>query len=620
MVQLLQISEPKKNSVVSEKIFAGIDFGTTNSLIALIRSGALELFADSSGRFLLPSVVHYSGKGEILVGYDAKLYKDSDPLNTFFSIKRFLARSSEDINKSLSPYEFSNNSSGLVQLHTTHHEVLSPIEISSKIFLELKKRARAALCRELDGAVVTVPAYFDHNQRQAIHDAASLAGLNVVRLLNEPTAAAIAYGLNKDEIEGIYAVYDLGGGTFDISILSIKNGVFEVLATGGDAELGGDDFDCAIADFFSQFYSNTTFSLSDRRVLLLKAKELREILSCSDHANVKMKTDENKILDLALTSDDLENIIFPLIKRTINCVKCVMLDAGLHFKDIRNVIMVGGTTRMPLIQKFVGTVFDTVPLTDINPEQVVAIGAALQANLLVSENSERNSRKNWTLLDVSPLSLGIETMGGLVEHIISRNTTIPTVQSKEFTTFKDGQTAIHIHVLQGEREFVKDCRSLAKFDLKNIPPMPAGAIRVCVVFKIDANGILRISAQETITGEKSSISINPYHGLSVSKIKKALIDKKKNHDLDSKMKDLIELQIELKKLIGSVENSLKFDLDLLNHREYEHVKSSLKKAENIKNGEDIHALRKSIDSLAQAMEIFSFNRINRSIYTSISES
>ncbi len=611
MPQLLKISEPSNLRSEAVKVSVGIDFGTTNSLIASIQDGFPKVIPDSNGRYLLPSVVNYSENEEITIGYDAKSLEIFDPLNTFFSVKRILTQPKEKFDQSSSPYKFSNDSSGSVRLHTAQG-IFTPTEISSQIFLGLRKRAELVLKTKISGAVVTVPAYFDEKQRQAIRDSAQLAGLNVIRLLNEPTAAAIAYGLNKTGLNGVYAVYDLGGGTFDISILDIKDGIFEVLATNGDPALGGDDFDCAIADFFSQLHSDCSFSLLDRRALLLAAKRLRENLSNASSANVQLNLTEDRTLNLSLNQNDFEVISSKLVKKTLDCTQLALADVGLDFQDIQNIIMVGGATRMPFIQKSVANLFGTAPMLDVDPDQVVAIGAALQADLLIGNKTD--SQKCWTLLDVTPLSLGIETMGGFVEHIIPRNTTLPATRSQEFTTFKDGQTVIYIHVLQGERESVQDCRSLGKFELRNIPPMKAGVARVRVTFQIDTDGILKVFAEEITTGEKFGISIRSSSESSFSKIEGDMLsDSHKYFDADFKMSTLLEEKIRLKKIINSLRDALKLDAYLLNSREYKDIESCLDQAESMKNIQEIDAFLENIYSISKMSGSFQSLKISKNI-------
>ncbi|UOF93509.1 MAG: Fe-S protein assembly chaperone HscA [Bordetella sp.] len=616
MTKFLQISEPN-DQISSESgsnvCSIGIDFGTTNSLVVSMHNGFPKIFSDTEGKSLLPSVVHYSHEGNIYVGNKAKFLQGSDPLNTIYSVKRLLGKSFAEISSMFLPYKIIDKE-GVVYLSTTQGE-FTPIEVSAEIFSALIRRTEKKLNGRLEGAVVTVPAYFDDNQRQAIRDAARLSGLNILRIINEPTAAAIAYGLDN-QAEGIYAVYDLGGGTFDISILRLTNGIFEVLSTGGDPALGGDDFDQLIYNFIFELYPNKIRTILDQSILLLASKQARETLSNDTSAHIKISLSDNNEIEFVLTKDCLENIIKPLLQKTINCTDFVISDSGLNKNDIKSIILVGGTTRMPIVRDLVSKFFNQTPLTNIDPDKTVAIGAALQADLLIGN---KTVNKDWLLLDVSPLSLGLETIGGLVENIIPRNSTIPVSQTQEFTTFKDGQTKIDIHIVQGERKFSKDCRSLAKFQLLDIPPMTAGIVRIEVTFQIDENGLLNVTAYEKNKGIKHKISVKPSHGLTSSQIEKMISDGLKNSNNDLKNSDLIKVQIELQKLLQSINNAMKVDSDLLDDTEYQHIKNCMKKVEFLKESKEIKSIQEAIDLLSDATKNFATLRMNRSITVALSE-
>ena len=631
---LLQISEPGESPAPHQrKLAVGIDLGTTNSLVAAVRSSIPEVLRDAEDQALLPSAVRYFADGKVAIGRSALAQQAADPLNTIVSVKRFMGRSLDEAVASGAPYEFVD-APGMVRLHTVQGD-LSPVEVSAQVLAVLRQRAEDVLGDDLVGAVITVPAYFDDAQRQATRDAARLAGLNVLRLLNEPTAAAIAYGLDQ-AAEGVYAVYDLGGGTFDISILRLTKGVFEVVSTGGDTALGGDDFDWAIgehafaalagsgdedaasdndAGVSSLNAVNASGSLSslppaDRRAVLVAARTAREALSQVDSTMLQVTLQDGRELNVSLSRAQFEVLAEPLVRRTLDRARVALRDADLSPSDIKGVVMVGGATRMPVVRQAVGELFGTEPLVDLDPDQVVALGAALQANLLAGN---RMPGEDWLLLDVTPLSLGLETMGGLVERIIPRNSTIPVARAQEFTTFKDGQGAMSVHVVQGERELVSDCRSLARFDLRGIPPMVAGAARIRVTFQVDADGLLSVTAREQSTGVEASVSVKPSYGLSDDEITRMLADSVAQADSDARARMLREQQVEARQLVESVQAALAADGDLLNSEERQIVDERVAAATAAQSADDVDVVRAAVQALSNATEDFAARRMDRGI-------
>ncbi|MCK6406818.1 MAG: Fe-S protein assembly chaperone HscA [Rhodocyclaceae bacterium] len=606
---LLQIAEPGQSAAPHEhKLAVGIDLGTTNSLVATVRSGLTVVLNDALGRPLLPSVVRYGKDGAVEVGYEAQRLQSQDAKNTIVSVKRFMGRGKADIaNIEAIPYDFVE-APGMVRLRTVAGEK-SPVEVSAEILKTLRARAEASLGGDLIGAVITVPAYFDDAQRQATKDAAKLAGLNVLRLLNEPTAAAIAYGLDNGS-EGVYAVYDLGGGTFDISILHLSKGIFEVLATGGDSALGGDDFDHRIYCWILQEAKLAPLSSSDSRLLLTRAREAKEYLTFHGEAPISARLSTGEMVDLMLTTQIFNDITQTLTMKTLQAVKKALRDAGMTASDIKGVVMVGGATRMPQIQRAVGEFFKREPLTNLDPDKVVAIGAAMQANLLAGN---RAAGDDWLLLDVIPLSLGLETMGGLVEKVIPRNSTIPAARAQEFTTFKDGQTAMAVHVVQGERELVDDCRSLARFELRGIPPMVAGAARIRVTFQVDADGLLSVSAREQTTGVEASIVVKPSYGLSDDEVANMLKDSMTHAKDDAFRRALKEAQVEAERLIEAVRAAIVADGELLSDDERARVEAAITKLHTTALGENRRHITLAMDDLEAETKDFAARRMDKSI-------
>ncbi len=606
---LFQIAEPGESAAPHEhKLAIGIDLGTTNSLVATVRSGLAVVLNDDQGRPLVPSVVRYLGDGATEVGYEAQKKQATDPKNTIVSVKRFMGRGLRDIAHVESmPYDFVE-APGMVKVKTVAG-VKSPVEVSAEILKTLRDRAEAALGGELVGAVITVPAYFDDAQRQATKDAARLAGLNVLRLLNEPTAAAIAYGLDNGA-EGVYAVYDLGGGTFDISVLKLTKGVFEVMATGGDSALGGDDFDQRIFCWVIEQARLQPLSPQDSRLLMMRCREAKEFLTLHPEAPITARLSTGEMVDLKLDVDTFAAITQTLISKTMQPVKKALRDAGLRPEDVKGVVMVGGATRMPQVQKAVGDFFRQEPLTNLDPDKVVALGAATQANLLVGN---KTGQDDWLLLDVIPLSLGLETMGGLTEKIIPRNATIPTARAQDFTTFKDGQTAMAIHVVQGERELVADCRSLARFELRGIPPMVAGAARIRVTFQVDADGLLSVSAREQTTGVEASVTVKPSYGLSDDEIAAMLQDSLAHAKDDAINRALTEAKVEARRLIEATEAALAEDPHLLSEAETAKIKVAIEKLRETTAGDNRRLINLAMDDLGYETQEFAHRRMDQSI-------
>ncbi len=606
---LLQLSEPGESAAPHEhRLAVGIDLGTTNSLVATVKSGMSVVINDELGRPLLPSVVRYGATGPVEVGFSAQSHHSADPKNTIVSVKRFMGRGHKDIAHIESmPYDFIE-AEGMIKLKTAQG-VKSPVEVSADILRALRERAEASLGGPLTGAVITVPAYFDDAQRQATKDAARLAGLSVLRLLNEPTAAAIAYGLDN-AAEGIYAVYDLGGGTFDISILKLSKGVFQVLSTGGDSALGGDDFDHRVFCWVIEQAKLSPVSLGDARLLQMRAREAKEYLTLHGEAPITAKLSTGEFVDLKITSEIFAEITRTLVQKTLGPTKKALRDAGLVPEDVKGVVMVGGSTRMPQIQQAVEAYFGQEPLNNLDPDRVVALGAATQANLLAGN---RAAGDDWLLLDVIPLSLGIETMGGLVEKIIPRNSTIPVARAQEFTTFKDGQTAMALHVVQGERELVSDCRSLARFELRGMPPMVAGAARIRVTFQVDADGLLAVSAREQTSGHEARVEVKPSYGLSDDEITSMLKDGYTHASEDAFRRALREAQVEAQRLVEAVQSAIKEDAQLLSILERAHVDSCLAKLQSVLIGDDRRAIDAAMDALSKGTAEFAARRMNQSV-------
>jgi molecular chaperone HscA len=606
---LLQISEPGMSTEPHQhRLAVGIDLGTTNSLVATVRNGVPLCLQDEDGKALLPSVVHYLADGQIVVGRKAHASQASDPRNTIVSVKRFMGRGLKDVaHVETMPYDFVD-AEGMVRLRTVQG-VKSPVEISAEILKDLRLRAERSLGGELTGAVITVPAYFDDAQRQATKDASRLAGLNVLRLLNEPTAAAIAYGL-ENASEGVYAVYDLGGGTFDISILRLSRGVFEVIATNGDAALGGDDFDHRL---FCWILDNAGISLpSDRdsRRLLMKAREVKERLTLDESVPIQMTLDSGDEVDLVIDRAVFVEMTRHLVTKTLKPLKKALRDAGLDQEDVKGVVMVGGATRMPQVQQAVGEFFGQTPLTNLDPDTVVAVGAAMQANVLAGN---RAAEEEWLLLDVIPLSLGIETMGGLVEKIIPRNSTIPTARGQDFTTFKDGQTAMSFHVVQGERELVSDCRSLARFELRGIPPMVAGAARIRVTFQVDADGLLSVAAREMTTGVEARVEVKPSYGLADDEIANMLKAGFEHAQNDMELRGLKEQQVEAARVIEATEQALAQDGTLLSDAERSELDAAIAALRVASEGQEARAIKIQLEVFNRASNEFASRRMDKSI-------
>ncbi|MGO4328331.1 Fe-S protein assembly chaperone HscA [Cupriavidus sp. 2TAF22] len=610
---LLQISEPGMSPAPHQKRLAvGIDLGTTNSLVAAVRNSIPEVLSDDSGRALLPSVVRYLPNKGTQIGYRAQDEAVHDPKNTIISVKRFMGRGLRDVaHIEHSPYDFVD-APGMVQIKTVAG-VKSPVEVSAEILATLRQRAEDSLGDELVGAVITVPAYFDDAQRQATKDAAQLAGLEVLRLLNEPTAAAIAYGLDNAS-EGIYAVYDLGGGTFDISILKLTKGVFEVMATGGDSALGGDDFDQRLMCWIVEQASLQPLSAEDMRLLMVRARAAKEALSAADATVIDAVLNSGEIVHLTLSAAAFVEMTAPLVQKTLAPVRKALRDAGVAVDEVKGVVLVGGATRMPSIRKAVGDFFAQPPLTNLDPDRVVALGAAMQANLLAGNGAPG---EDWLLLDVIPLSLGVETMGGLVEKIIARNSTIPVARAQEFTTFKDGQTAMAIHVLQGERELAADCRSLARFELRGIPPMVAGAARIRVTYQVDADGLLSVFARETHSGVEATITVKPSYGLADDEIARMLQDSFREAEHDMQSRALAEERVDAARLVEATSRALETDGDLLSAEERAAVERLILAVSDIAAGEDHHAIKAAVEALSHGTDEFAARRMDRSIKSAL---
>lgn len=606
---LLQISEPGMSAAPHQhRLAVGIDLGTTNSLVATVRSGSAACLPDKEGRVTLPSVVRYAENGDMEIGYGALKAQKTDPVNTVSSAKRLIGRVLDDLSQERHylPYRF-GESGHIVELNT-RQGAKTPIEVSSEILKALKSRAEETLGGDLVGAVITVPAYFDDAQRQATKDAARLAGLNVLRLLNEPTAAAIAYGLDNAS-EGTFVVYDLGGGTFDVSVLQLTKGLFEVKATGGNSALGGDDFDHRLFCHLLEQNDLSKLNERDSQLLLSLVRAAKEQLTGQTEAVVEATLSDGRKIHTVITRQEFHHLTQNLVQKTIEPVKQALKDAGVTKADIKGVIMVGGSTRMLHVQQAVATFFGQTPLNNLNPDEVVALGAAIQANVLAGNKTDGE----WLLLDVTPLSLGLETYGGLAEKIIPRNSTIPTARAQDFTTFKDGQTAMTIHVVQGERELVSDCRSLAKFTLRGIPPMTAGAARIRVTFQVDADGLLSVSAQEQSTGVQAQIEVKPSYGLDDDTITQMLKDSMSNAAEDMAARARAEAVVEAESLTDAVNAALELDSDLLDAEELAQIQRDIADLQGRLKDGNAEDIRAAVAKLSRSTDNFAAKRMNRNI-------
>jgi molecular chaperone HscA len=610
---LLQIAEPGQSTEpeVIQRLAVGIDLGTTHSLVATIQDGLPQVITDEKKRALLPSIVNYSASRTPTVGWEAKALQSEDAENTIASVKRFMGRTLTDVSHAQNtPYRFVPHE-GMIQIETSAGTV-NPVQVSADILKVLHDRATQYLGAELVGAVITVPAYFDDAQRQATKDAAQIAGINVLRLLNEPTAAAVAYGLDQGA-EGVYAVYDLGGGTFDISILRLSRGVFEVLATNGDPALGGDDFDRAIYHWALEQLGLASPTANESNLLLSQAREAKERLSTYPSANIQIQRSNGSLVVLPITQETFDTLTEPLVNRTLTPVRKALRDAGLNIGDIDGVVMVGGATRMPCIRQAVAQFFEQDPLTNLDPDKVVALGAAIQANVLAGNRTT----EDWLLLDVIPLSLGIETMGGLMEKLIPRNSTIPIAKAQDFTTFKDGQTAMIIHVLQGERELISDCRSLARFELNGIPPMAAGAARIRVTFQVDADGLVSVSANELTSGVEAKIEVKPSYGLNDGDITRMLQESFANAQADIEARRLEEHRVDAKRLLEATEVALSEDSHLLMPEELEVITKAVEMLREAISGSDWQLIKQVSEKLNQASTDFAGRRMDLSIKSAL---
>ncbi len=610
---LLQISEPGQTSAPHQrKIGVGIDLGTTNSLISSVRSGVCETLPNASGQFLLPSVVQYK-KNETIVGEAAKQNASDDPVNTIVSVKRFVGRNVDDVTAQWQhlPYKFGHKTGS--PIFVTEQGQVNPIQVSAEILKTLKQTAVDTLGDELTGAVITVPAYFDDAQRQGTKDAAQLAGLHVLRLINEPTAAALAYGLDKQK-DGLFVVFDLGGGTFDVSILRLAKGVFEVLSTAGDTSLGGDDFDHAVVTHMIDKHNLQSYEKTHYRLMMDVCKQLKEKLTEREETEIPLSID-GRLFELSLSRSEFNVLIEPILQNALTICKRAIHDAKITLEDIDDIVLVGGSTRVPAVRQAVSTYFGKKPLTDIDPDKVVSIGAGIQADILVGNKPD----DDMLLLDVLPLSLGIETMGGLVEKIIPRNTTIPVSRAQEFTTFKDGQTGMLIHVTQGERELVSDCRSLAKFTLTDIPPMAAGAAHIRVTFQVDADGLLHVNAMEKSTEKQANIEVKPSYGLSETEILEMLQSSMEHAQDDMQTRMLREQQVEADRVLESMEAALAMDGDeLLSENERIEIEENLHKLAVLKTENDVDAIKRQIETVDHISQEFASRRMDKSIKLALS--